>query len=416
MAGAPRAAGPAARSSAPDAVLLVQTHGDPARATPWALREIDRAVSGLGDTLDAGLVVRTGVAGFYLDRLSACRPALDRVVRDGLDGGAAGSAVMALNMVAFDDLGAGRWDGTRQAANEAITLGRSRGYTLYEWSSRYALALVAAHRGEHDECRTTCDEMVAWARPRGVGRLDDCVHHVLARAALGAGDFTAAFAHASAVSAPGILEGHNPQALWCALDLVDAALHSGRPPRPPSTPPPCGRPTRAACRRASRSSPRRPGPWSRPTTRRRTSSRRRSRCPARTRGRFELARVRLAHGERLRRLRHAREARTQLVAARDGFDRLGAAPWSRRASTELRATGPTRGVGGGDGAAALTPQELEVVQLAAGGLTNREIAARLFVSPRTVSTHLYRAFPKLGVSTRAALRDALGVGSDDDAS
>ena len=70
--------------------------------------------------------------------------------------------------------------------------------------------------------------MVAWARPRGVGRLDDCVHHVLARAALGAGDFTAAFEHASAVSGPGILEGHNPQALWCALDLVDAALHSGR--------------------------------------------------------------------------------------------------------------------------------------------------------------------------------------------
>ena len=70
-------------------------------------------------------------------------------------------------------------------------------------------------------------------------------------------------------------------------------------------------------------------------------------------------------------------------------------------------------MGGGDGAAALTPQELEVVQLAAGGLTNREIATRLFVSPRTVSTHLYRAFPKLGVSTRAALRDALGGGSDD---
>ena len=400
-------------SSAPDAVLLAQAHGDPARATPWALREIDRAVSGLGDTLDAGLVVRTGVAGFYLDRLSACRPALDRVVRDGLDGGAAGSAVMALNMVAFDDLGAGRWDGTRQAANEAITLGRNRGYTLYEWSSRYALALVAAHRGEHDECRTTCDEMVAWARPRGVGRLDDCVHHVLARAALGAGDFTAAFEHASAVSGPGILEGHNPQALWCALDLVDAALHSGRAAEADA---------HVAAMRAvdlGRLSPRfalvtaaaeamvasddeAPHLFEDALT-----------LPGADSWPFELARVRLAHGERLRRLRRAREARTQLVAARDGFDRLGASPWSRRASTELRATGPTRGVGGGDGAAALTPQELEVVQLAAGGLTNREIATRLFVSPRTVSTHLYRAFPKLGVSTRAALRDALGVGSDD---
>lgn len=401
------------RSSAPDVALLVQTHGDPARATPWALREIDRAVAALGDTLDAGLVVRTGVAGFYLDRLSACRSALDRVVRDGLDGGAVGSAVMALNMVAFDDLGAGRWDGTRHAANEAITLGRSRGYALYEWSSRYALALVAAHRGEHDECRTTCDQMVAWARPRGVGLLDDCVHHVLGRAALGAGDFTAAFAHASAVSAPGIVEDHNPQALWCALDLVDAALHSGHPAEAAE---------HAAAMRAAdlgRLSPR----FALVTAAARAMVAPDDEAPhlfeealalpGADSWPFELARVRLAHGERLRRLRHAREARLQLVAARDGFDRLGASPWSRRASTELRATGPTRGVGAGGGAAALTPQELEVVQLAAGGMTNREIATRLFVSPRTVSTHLYRAFPKLGVSTRAALRDALGVGSDD---
>ena len=119
--------------------------------------------------------------------------------------------------------------------------------------------------------------------------------------------------------------------------------------------------------------------------------------------------MRLAHGERLRRLRHTRKARTQLAAARDGFEQLGAQPWSRRASTELRATGATRQMGPDGGAASLTPQELEVAQLAASGLTNREIAARLYVSPRTVSTHLYRAFPKLGITSRAALRDALNA-------
>lgn len=401
-------------SSAPDAVLLAQTHGDPARATPWALEELDRAVSGLGDTLDAGLVVRTGVAGFYLDRLSGCREALDRVVRDGLDGGAAGSAVMALNMVAFDDLGAGRWDDALGAAQEAIGLSSSRGYRLYEWCSRYLLALVAADRGEQDVCATICAEMAQWARPRRLGRLDDWVHHVLGRAALGAGDFATAFAHASAVSAPGTLESHNPQALWCALDLVDAALHSGRPGEAAEH--------AAAMRDADlgRLSPR----FALVTAAARAMVAPDDEAPrlfeealalpGADSWPFELARVHLAHGERLRRLRHAREARTQLVAARDGFDRLGASPWSRRASTELRATGPTRGVGGGDGATALTPQEIEVVQLAAGGMTNREIATRLFVSPRTVSTHLYRAFPKLGVSTRAALRDALAVVPDED--
>ena len=82
-------------------------------------------------------------------------------------------------------------------------------------------------------------------------------------------------------------------------------------------------------------------------------------------------------------------------------------PGRERASTELAATGATRQVVGDGGEASLTPQEREVAQLAATGLTNREIAARLYVSPRTVSAHLYRTFPKLGISSRAALRDAL---------
>ena len=122
--------------------------------------------------------------------------------------------------------------------------------------------------------------------------------------------------------------------------------------------------------------------------------------------------MRLAYGERLRRLRRTRDARSQLAAARDGFERLGARPWSRRAATELGATGATRHLTGG-GAASLTPQEREIALLAATGLTNREIAARLYMSHRTVSAHLYRIFPKLGITSRAALRDALNAASGD---
>jgi DNA-binding CsgD family transcriptional regulator len=122
---------------------------------------------------------------------------------------------------------------------------------------------------------------------------------------------------------------------------------------------------------------------------------------------FELAGVQLAYGERLRRLRRTRDARSQLAAARDGFERLGAASWARRAATELGATAATRQrVNGGT---SLTLQEREVALLAATGMTNREIAARLYVSPRTVSAHLYRIFPKLGIASRAALRDALNA-------
>ncbi|MGX1884795.1 helix-turn-helix domain-containing protein [Streptomyces sp. NPDC055287] len=78
-----------------------------------------------------------------------------------------------------------------------------------------------------------------------------------------------------------------------------------------------------------------------------------------------------------------------------------------RAAHELRATGLSKGHLGATGPALLTPQQREIAQLAAAGLTNRQIGERLFLSPRTVSTHLHQLFPKLGVTSRAALRDAL---------
>jgi DNA-binding NarL/FixJ family response regulator len=101
------------------------------------------------------------------------------------------------------------------------------------------------------------------------------------------------------------------------------------------------------------------------------------------------------------------EARVQLNAALELFERLRARPWAHRATAELRATGQTKPRAGDNVLDRLTPQEVEIVRLAASGLTNKQIAERLYLSPRTVGGHLHRAFPKLGVATRAALRDAL---------
>ena len=92
-----------------------------------------------------------------------------------------------------------------------------------------------------------------------------------------------------------------------------------------------------------------------------------------------------------------------LRAACETFDDLGATPWAARARAELRATGESRADPPPDGLGALTPQELQVVRLAAEGMSNREIAAQLFLSPRTVGYHLHKAFPKLGVASRAQL-------------
>ena len=119
----------------------------------------------------------------------------------------------------------------------------------------------------------------------------------------------------------------------------------------------------------------------------------------------------LEYGAWLRRQRRLAESRTPLRVARETFDALGAVPWGERARQELTATGETsrkRTVGAWD---QLTPQELQIAQMAAEGLSNREIGERLYLSHRTVGSHLYRIFPKLGVTTRAQLHQALTPGS-----
>ncbi|GGK98968.1 ATP-binding protein [Nocardia jinanensis] len=120
-------------------------------------------------------------------------------------------------------------------------------------------------------------------------------------------------------------------------------------------------------------------------------------------GPFDLARTRLLFGEWLRRKRRRAEARTQLVAAVETFDQLGAPIWAERVSAELAALGEQAVTRYRDPLAALTPQETQVVRLAAAGYSNKEIGAQLFLSPRTIGHHLYKAYPKLGVARRTEL-------------
>jgi len=120
------------------------------------------------------------------------------------------------------------------------------------------------------------------------------------------------------------------------------------------------------------------------------------------------AQLDLADGLRLRRSVGPTAARAPLRAARDAFDALGAVVWAERARQELRAAGEATASPKPGAAELLTPQEMEIAMLAAAGLTNREIGRQLFLSHRTVGSHLYRAFPKLGITSRSQLRAALG--------
>ena len=118
---------------------------------------------------------------------------------------------------------------------------------------------------------------------------------------------------------------------------------------------------------------------------------------------FDAARVRLSYGSWLRRRRRVIDARAPLRAACDTFERLGARGWAERAQRELRASGEDSGPGTHDRWYELSPQETQIAQLVAEGLSNKEIGHRLYLSHRTVASHLYRTFPKLGVNSRAQL-------------
>jgi DNA-binding CsgD family transcriptional regulator len=122
---------------------------------------------------------------------------------------------------------------------------------------------------------------------------------------------------------------------------------------------------------------------------------------------FDRARVHLAHGTRLRRLHRPADAQPHLITAYETFRRMGARGWARRTAEEMRAAGLPTPAGPHPPRTVLTGRDLEIAGLVAAGLSNQQIGSKLFLSPRTVGSRLYRIFPRLGVSSRAALRDAL---------
>jgi DNA-binding CsgD family transcriptional regulator len=127
---------------------------------------------------------------------------------------------------------------------------------------------------------------------------------------------------------------------------------------------------------------------------------------------YEAARTQLCLGSMLRRRGKRLEARSSLTAAIEAFEATGAHTWGDRARTELEATGMTMRRRASRPTEGLTPQERNVARLVATGLTNREVAGRLFVTTNTVETHLRHIFQKLGVTSRTQLAVAVAGGID----
>lgn len=393
--------------------LLGDTFLEPARCSPLALERLDQAIERIDERTNHVEAVRLGIAAMYVDRLPGCRAALWRVIEHGRAGGAVTAAIKAFAVLGFDGLQTGDWDGVLALAAEGLEITERHRYRLMGGFLHYDQAMVAAARGNHDVVRTLTDEMVRWAAPSRIGFVLQLAAHARALSALGAGDPEAAYRFAADVCSPITVPTHAPSALWVLYDLVDAAVRAGL--------------TDHATRHATdidntglvAISPRLALVTAGTTALVASADDYQSAydsalaLPEADRWPFLQARIRLAYGERLRRARKAAAARSQLDAALVSFTRLGARPWIDRTNHELRAIGQPSAVRGPTSVAGLTPQQREIAMLAASGLTNKQIGERLFLSPRTVATHLYQLFPKLGISSRAALRDALGPDPSD---
>ncbi|RPF30362.1 AAA family ATPase [Streptomyces sp. TLI_185] len=398
-AAGPSEDGQAATKGAPTVPGIHTVHGaqQPLRELVAACR---RAQVGLMDQLMTGHYCH-----LLADHATAHQVASDAVAHCR-DRDVGGWLPTTLHLLAQVELALGmRHDALAHAA-EALRLADY--YDLHHRVAhlRALLAVLAAARGEEDRTRQLVDRALEYTRPRGVGRATADALWALGLLDLGSGQAQRALERLEAARDSA---GHPLMARHLMPDLVEAAVRAGHPERAKAP-----AEALAACADALRQP---------------AVSAQSRRCTALTAptpraeehylaaldlhpadDTFERARTELLYGEWLRRQRRKLDARDRLRAALERFDRVGAQPWARRARTELRAAGEHHdpALAADSPIARLSPQEREVVRLAATGATNREIATQLLLSPRTVGHHLYRAFPKLGIGSRTQLADLLG--------
>lgn len=288
-------------------------------------------------------------------------------------------------------------------AGEGLRLATEIGQDNPAAHARSVLAWVAGVQGRDQECAQLAESALSHAIGQRLGPHAAIASWALAVLDLGRGRPEAAADRLDAMSraAPG--EGHRMVSLFAAADLVEAASRAGR----------------ADAAAAGLTGLRIwadhvDSAWARALVARCTGI---LASPEDAESHFEealtlhsaggrpfdTARTALLYGEHLRRRRRRARARTHLRSAHETFARLGAAPWADKARAELEATGETARKRDVHAADTLTPQELQIARFVSQGATNRAIASRLFLSPRTVDYHLHKVFTKLGLGSRAEL-------------
>jgi DNA-binding CsgD family transcriptional regulator/tetratricopeptide (TPR) repeat protein len=334
----------------------------------------------------------------YLDR---AQPYADRAVELARSEGAVGRLPDALQWAAGMAKETGRWAQALAHGSQALDLALASGQTFLACNALVILAEVEAPQGRDEDCRQharQADRLTGEAGLRllqvrarlmpallelGHGRLEEAITHYEAVRKLAAGW---GIGHGFYSPIPHLIEAY---ARAGALDRARALLPEYLA-QVPGDANPAAAAAAARCRGIVAA-----GDFDGHFLK---ALRLYEQCGVV----FHQARTNLVYGERLRRARRRRDARVQLRAAAEIFDRLDARPWAERARAELRASGETM-TSADSGGEQLTPQELQIALLVSQGHTNAEVGQAVFLSTRTVEFHLSRAYRKLGVASRTEL-------------
>jgi DNA-binding CsgD family transcriptional regulator len=311
--------------------------------------------------------------------------------------GALGLLTQILPRLAHAELRVGQPASALANAAEGLRLAREmRQHDLIAYGLA-AQALIAAYGGAEDECRSLAAEARELAFAHRFAFVTELADWALALLELGLGRAEEALQRARDISTTAV-------AFWVGLDRIEAAVRAGEPETARewlATFEPWAESGGAAWARAVAMHARALLSQEEQEAERlfQTALAIHAEAPRP----FERARTELAYGEFLRRGRRRIDARAHLQSALDAFETLGAIAWAERARMELRASGQTARKRDPSTRGQLTTQELQIAHFVAQGLSNREVAAQLFLSPRTIAFHLRNIFRKLGISSRTQL-------------
>jgi DNA-binding CsgD family transcriptional regulator len=390
-------------------LLAVMALADPeAMGRSVLLRVSEIRLHNVADPLAA---IHVGIAAEKAGDFDLGARFLGRAVDRLREQGRLGLLTQALVHYAWAATYAGDWSAAAAAGSEGARLARDTDQPQYGLTGELIAGLVAGLRGNEPDLEGRIAGPERTLRAMNGGALLAPAHLARGAAALGEGRYEEAFRHLRPVFDEADPSFHRFMRWLAVLDLVEAAAGGGDVEHAAgvmaeleaiaarSGPPllvillTCARPLLAAEQDAHALFEAALG-------------------QDRSAYSYPRARTLFAFGRWLRRQRRGIESRAPLREAIELFDVLGATRWSDRARQELRATGETLGPRRPDARDQLTAQELQIAQLAAEGLSNREIGERLFLSHRTIGSHLYRIFPKLGITSRTQLRDALPASAD----